>query len=329
MNASASSAPNGAGKSTLLKIVSGLIKPDSGQISINGTVGAMIELSAGFNPLLTGRENIYLNAALLGFSKKEIRKKFDTIVAFSELGDYLDMPVLNYSSGMRIRLGFSIAIQMEPDLLIIDEVLAVGDAEFKNKCYDALEKRMDNMAVILISHNMLQIDRLANKIIVLKNGKIAFQSSDVNQGIQLYNNFAPELTKKTIENEIVITQFTNTFSNQTLLINLLLKASEDIQSTYVEINIVTAAFLRVATVRSEQISFSSHESKHIQCEISDLTLSPNTYLFTINIWRKTKHKKNSLVSRYKGLEGFTVEGAVLPHEAVFYPKHRFTYEPKN
>jgi lipopolysaccharide transport system ATP-binding protein len=121
---------NGAGKSTLLKMLNGLIKPDEGKITMHGKVGALIELGAGFNPILTGRENIYNNAAVIGFSKKEIDAKFDEIVAFSEIEEFLDMPVQNYSSGMKVRLGFAIAAQMEPDVLIIDEVLAVGDLGF-------------------------------------------------------------------------------------------------------------------------------------------------------------------------------------------------------
>ena len=117
---------NGAGKSTLLKMLNSLNRPDSGRITMRGRVGALIELNAGFNPILTGRENIYNQAALLGFSKKETDAKFDAIVDFSEIEEFLDMPVQNYSSGMRVRLGFAVAAQMEPDILLIDEVLAVG-----------------------------------------------------------------------------------------------------------------------------------------------------------------------------------------------------------
>ena len=121
---------NGAGKSTLLKMLNGLIKPDKGTITMQGRIGALIELGAGFNPILTGRENIYNNGAVLGFSKKEIDEKFDAIVDFAEIDEFIDTPVQNYSSGMKVRLGFAVAAQMEPDVLIIDEVLAVGDIGF-------------------------------------------------------------------------------------------------------------------------------------------------------------------------------------------------------
>jgi lipopolysaccharide transport system ATP-binding protein len=129
---------NGAGKSTLLKILNGLIRPDAGVITIRGRVGALIELNAGFNPILSGRENIFTEAALLGFSKEEVAARFDDIVAFAELEEFIDMPVQNYSSGMRVRLGFSIAAQMEPDVLLIDEVLAVGDVGFRAKCLSSV-----------------------------------------------------------------------------------------------------------------------------------------------------------------------------------------------
>ena len=122
---------NGAGKSTLLKMLNGLIKPDKGKITMKGRIGALIELGAGFNPILTGRENIYNNGAVLGFSKKEIDAKFDAIIEFAEIDDFIDTPVQNYSSGMKVRLGFAVAAQMEPDVLIIDEVLAVGDVGFR------------------------------------------------------------------------------------------------------------------------------------------------------------------------------------------------------
>ena len=125
---------NGAGKSTLLKMLNGLLKPDTGRIEMHGRIGALIELGTGFNPILSGRENIYINGSLLGFTKAEIDQKFDAIVDFAEIGEFIDMPVQNYSSGMKVRLGFSVAAQMEPDVLLVDEVLAVGDMNFKLKC---------------------------------------------------------------------------------------------------------------------------------------------------------------------------------------------------
>ena len=177
---------NGAGKSTLLKILNGLIPPDGGRITIHGRVAALIELNAGFNPILTGRENIYTEAALLGFSREETDAKFDAIVNFAEIGDFLDMPVQNYSSGMRVRLGFAVAAQMEPDVLLIDEVLAVGDVAFRFKCLNRIGELMKSAAVIFVSHTMPQIFRLCDEIIVLDHGRATYQGKNIAEGVGVY-----------------------------------------------------------------------------------------------------------------------------------------------
>ncbi|RMF12393.1 MAG: ATP-binding cassette domain-containing protein [Alphaproteobacteria bacterium] len=164
---------NGAGKSTLLKMINGLIKPDIGSIEIRGRVGALIELGAGFNPVLTGRENIFINAAVLGIPKREVKQRLDAIIDFAEIGDFLDMPLKSYSSGMRIRLGFAVAAQLEPDILLIDEVLAVGDTAFRAKCYRRLsELQRNGTAFILVSHNHHTLLTVCNKAVGLENGKM-------------------------------------------------------------------------------------------------------------------------------------------------------------
>lgn len=177
---------NGAGKSTLLKMLNGLIKPDRGHIIMKGRVGALIELGAGFNPILTGRENIYNNGAVLGFTKREINEKFDAIVEFAEIGNFLDTPVQNYSSGMRVRLGFSVAAQMDPDVLLIDEVLAVGDLNFKLKCFNLIDQYVANMAVVFVSHSMQLISRLCDRILMLEKGMEKYMGDDVSKGIDTY-----------------------------------------------------------------------------------------------------------------------------------------------
>lgn len=177
---------NGAGKSTLLKILNGLIPPDTGRITMRGRVAALIELNAGFNPILTGRENIYNQAALLGFTSSETDARFNKIVEFAEIGDFLDMAVQNYSSGMRVRLGFAIAAQMEPDVLIIDEVLAVGDVAFRFKCLNAIGELMKSAAVIFVSHTMPQVYRLCNEVIVLSHGAVTYQGRNVADGVAAY-----------------------------------------------------------------------------------------------------------------------------------------------
>jgi lipopolysaccharide transport system ATP-binding protein len=177
---------NGAGKSTLLKMLNGLIKPDKGRITMKGRVGALIELGTGFNPILTGRENIFNNGAVLGFTQKEINEKFESIVDFAEIGDFLDTPVQNYSSGMKVRLGFAVAAHMEPDILLIDEVLAVGDLRFKLKSYNLIDQLVEHCSVIFVSHSMQNISRMCNQILLVENGHEKYKGTNVSEGIDKY-----------------------------------------------------------------------------------------------------------------------------------------------
>jgi len=166
---------NGAGKSTALKILSKITHPTEGRVELRGRVGSLLEVGTGFHPELTGRENIFLNGAILGMPRGEIKAKFDEIVAFAETEKFLDTPVKHYSSGMYVRLAFSVAIHVDPDILLIDEVLAVGDSAFRNRCYDRLaEMRNRDTAIILISHNLEQIARVCSSAILLDHGRIQY-----------------------------------------------------------------------------------------------------------------------------------------------------------
>lgn len=163
---------NGSGKSTLLKVLSEIYVPDSGTVKVNGTLVPFIELGVGFNPELTGRENIYLNGALLGFSNSEMDDMFDDIVKFAELEQFMDQKLKNYSSGMQVRLAFSIAIRARGDILILDEVLAVGDAAFQEKCNDYFRSLRGNQTVILVTHDMGNVERFCDRAILIEDGKI-------------------------------------------------------------------------------------------------------------------------------------------------------------
>jgi lipopolysaccharide transport system ATP-binding protein len=166
---------NGAGKTTLLKMLNGLIKPDAGRIAVRGRMGALIALGAGFNPILSGRENIYVNGSILGMRKAEISAKMESIIDFAELRDFIEAPVQSYSSGMAVRLGFAIAIHSHPDSLLLDEVLAVGDAAFQAKCYNALsEFRSRGIGFILVSHQLANIGYFCDRVLYLKHGRIAY-----------------------------------------------------------------------------------------------------------------------------------------------------------
>ncbi len=164
---------NGAGKSTLLKVISGILKPATGSVTLGGNVVPMLELGSGFDYDLTGHENIFLNGAILGYSESYLKSKYDEIVAFSELGDFINIPVRNYSSGMIMRLAFSIASMVSPDILIVDEILAVGDAAFQEKSYARMMELMSHgTTVLLVSHNIEQVRRLCDRVIWLDHGKI-------------------------------------------------------------------------------------------------------------------------------------------------------------
>lgn len=189
---------NGAGKTTLLKMLNGLIKPDTGRIEMNGRVGALIALGAGFNPILTGRENIYINGSVLGLSKEEIDEKIDEIIDFSEIGEFIDMPVQNYSSGMQVRLGFAVATTLDPDVLILDEVLAVGDARFRHKCYHRINKLIRNSAVIFVSHSMDYVAAICRSVALMQHGRMSLYRDPV-QGIEAYNNLNADHSTEPID----------------------------------------------------------------------------------------------------------------------------------
>jgi len=183
--------PNGAGKSTLLKILSRITPPSTGRALIQGKVASLLEIGAGFHPELTGRENIYLSGAVLGMTRQEIKEKFDKIVEFSEISQFVDTPVKRYSSGMYVRLAFSVAAHLEPDVLIIDEVLAVGDANFQKKCLGRVGEvsREDGRTVLLVSHNMHSILSLSSRCLFISNGKL-MKVGDPEEVIKAYRKSA-------------------------------------------------------------------------------------------------------------------------------------------
>lgn len=177
---------NGAGKSTLLKLLSRITEPSSGRFEITGRVASLLEVGTGFHPELTGRENIFLNGAILGMSRAEIKKNFDEIVDFAEIEKFLDTPVKRYSSGMYVRLAFAVAAHIEPDILIVDEVLAVGDAQFQKKCLGKMNSvAEEGRTVLFVSHNMSIIQALCSKCLVIKNGKLAALKPSA-EAVQIY-----------------------------------------------------------------------------------------------------------------------------------------------
>ena len=195
---------NGAGKTTLLKVLSGLIKPDKGTITLKGKVGGLIALGAGFNGILSGRENIRINGSILGYSREEIEEKMQEIIDFAEIPDFIDAPVNTYSSGMSVRLGFAIAaILTKPDVLLLDEVLAVGDIGFTIKCLNAVREMMKNSAVIFVSHNLQFISQFCTQVMLFESGKVVSEKKNVSSGISEYlcffqNNYI-NVTSESVE----------------------------------------------------------------------------------------------------------------------------------
>jgi len=179
---------NGSGKSTLLKLVTGVMTPTTGTIKTDGKIAALLELGAGFSPEYTGRENIYLYGSVLGYTKEFLDEKFDEIVDFSELGEFIEVPIKNYSSGMKSRLGFSIATIVEPDILILDEVLSVGDKKFRTKSEKKIMSMFDNgVTVLFVSHSLEQVKRLCDRAIILDSGRLV-ASGPVDKVARIYKN---------------------------------------------------------------------------------------------------------------------------------------------
>jgi ABC-2 type transport system ATP-binding protein len=175
---------NGSGKSTLLKLVNGVMRPDAGSVRTRGRIAGLIATGAGFHPQLTGRENVYLNSAILGMTEQETRRKFDDIVEFADVGRFLDTPVGNYSSGMFARLGFSVAIHVDSDIFLADEVLAVGDRPFKKKCMAKMQEIRDSgRTLFYVSHSGASVRKMCDRVIVLEKGRVGFDG-DVNEGIR-------------------------------------------------------------------------------------------------------------------------------------------------
>lgn len=183
---------NGAGKSTLLKLVAEIIEPTHGKVKVNGRIAPLLNLGAGFDYESTGKENVYLNGAILGYSRKEMAKKYKRIVEFSELQDYMHIPLKNFSSGMVARLGFAIAIDVEPDILLVDEILSVGDENFRRKCAEKVKQlREKGVTFVIVSHSMAQVKQLCQKAIWIENSKV-MAYGDVNEVCDKYQKYCNE-----------------------------------------------------------------------------------------------------------------------------------------
>lgn len=323
---------NGAGKSTLLKLLNGILAPDMGKITLKGKLGAMIEVGAGFHPMLTGRENIFIAGTILGLSRREIKKKLDEIIAFSELEDFIDTPVKFYSSGMYVRLGFSIAIHIRPDILLLDEILAVGDIGFRAKCIDAIGSITKNSAVILVTHNMPDIARIATKAMIIDHGEVVTIDNDVSTVInKFFGIFKPQQGHVIDNKSAQIDQIeingksadieSHTFRQGSVEVSFNVEFEDDTEKANIFIGILKQDFQIVAqcsTLWSGVFQECKDQKYSITARLDNLFLNPGTYYLVITIL--DGEMKNILVQHY-GTVHFKIAGPWLGYSAIqLYPQ---------
>ncbi len=278
---------NGAGKSTLLRILSGIIKQDKGSFSINGSIGGIIALGAGFNPILSGRENLSVYAAIKGISQHTVKEKEKDIIEFSELEDFIDAPFRTYSSGMQVRLAFAAAALLHvPDILLIDEVLAVGDMQFIGKCFNLIEDIKSRCSVILVSHSMANIRRFCNRACLLSDGEVLFSSKHVDYTISKYVNSLA--SRKTSENSFFIVDGVkvNSLDDKDVSKQIFLSFLKPLNCSYAELVLKKFGDSNVLTFFSTSVKsrplIKLSESDTFQLPI-DLTCIPNgNYYFNIS-----------------------------------------------
>ncbi|SEA98936.1 polysaccharide ABC transporter ATP-binding protein [Variovorax sp. YR216] len=313
---------NGAGKSTLLKILSRITEPTTGEIRLYGKVGSLLEVGTGFHPDLTGRENIYLNGSILGMRKRDIDRQFDAIVDFAEVERFLDTPVKRYSSGMHVRLAFAVAAHLDPEILIVDEVLAVGDTQFQNKCLGKMRdvSTQEGKTVLFVSHNMAVVKSLCNKGLLLTNGRLAFQGS-AEDVLDEYAKRAPMLSqldyKSSIGVRLVELTVNGVQSNVTTVdflepveIEVVLEAGEATPSCVPRFRWHDANGLKLSDVwgPEEVIDFQRYEGRFsFRLSLDSMTLYPGRYFVDFHLF----DARNELFSAPQCVE-LEVQPVVFP-----------------
>jgi len=305
--------PNGAGKSTVLKLISRIIEPTSGQIAVNGRLSALLELGAGFHPDLTGRENIYLNGSILGLSRAEMQRKFDSIVSFAEMERFVDVPLKRYSSGMAMRLGFAVAVHVEPDVLLVDEVLAVGDYSFQAKCIEKIgEMRRKGVTILFVSHDLDTVQQLCDRVIWLHDGRIVLEGNS-NEIVEKYiqgtitdthasltarlelksgkrwGSYEAEITGVRFYNNQGIEQYTFE-TGQPFIARIYYEAHERINNPLIGVAIhrMDGTHINGPNTSSSDYPIEAIEGKGtVDYIIKSLPLLPGTYLFSAAIYDHT------------------------------------------
>jgi lipopolysaccharide transport system ATP-binding protein len=335
---------NGAGKSTLLKILSKVAAPTTGSIKSRGRIASLLEVGTGFNGEMTGRENIYLNGAILGMTKKEITSKIDAIIDFSGCERYIDTPVKRYSSGMTVRLAFAVAAFLEPEILIVDEVLAVGDAEFQKKAIGKMQdiSRTGGRTVLFVSHNMAAVKSLCTRGIVLENGGVVFEG-DVDESIDFYteifhqtftnlplhnkysnrveiSSFHTEVNEKIVNSGAII------FLGQKIKIKLIILIKDDINDLSIAFDIINKNGELISHITNEDDGFYSYnlkdgDHKSFAIETSELLFIPNMYY--INLWLGNGLAES--LYEIKNFFSFTIEQSNYTKRTKLLPSHSKVY----
>lgn len=291
---------NGAGKSTLLKIVSRITEPTRGWVGLNGRVASLLEVGTGFHPELTGRENVFINGSILGMSRAEVRRRFDEIVAFAEVEKFLDTPVKQFSSGMRVRLAFAVAAHLDSEILIVDEVLAVGDAQFQQKCLGRMGEisRSEGRTVLFVSHNMAAIDALCDRVLLLTSGKVArvgVSGEVISHYLTLMSNAARESLAAHATSNIKAVALQNRDGIETttfaagddILFDIDLFHADYIDTPRVSIGIHTMAGERLVTIHTDiqnNRTWGFQGEKRIRAVWHGNRLVPGTYRVDVSLW---------------------------------------------
>lgn len=331
---------NGSGKSSLLRLISGIFPPDKGKITVKGRIGSLIAVGVGFHPHMTGRENIYLNGTILGMTRKEIDQKYDEIVEFAEIGEFLDAPVSTYSSGMRVRLGFSIAIHTEPEIMIVDEVLSVGDINFQRKSTNKLQEIKHKTSTIFVSHSLRHVSRISDRVILLNHGKVEKEGlpgevisyymnksiaaqSQQSKGEKIYT-IAPSL--ESVKCELFDTNNKKTneiYQGEKFSMNIAVESKEDIKDVMLSVSLTTMDGSVATFINTENFPFDLKEGRNVlKCEIGTPRLLPNTYFLKVKMVYRTGP------TIYEGdTEDFSVkykEGQFQPYLGYYFENYEWS-----
>ena len=340
--------PNGAGKTTILKLLAQITKPTTGNIKVNGKLSALIELGAGFHPDLSGRENIYLNGVILGLKREEIRNLYDEIVEFSELEHFMETPLKRYSSGMAVRLGFAVAASIKPDILLVDEVLAVGDASFRLKCVQRIEKLLQHgTSLIFVSHNMDLVKAVCEKSIYLDHGQ-AIYFGNTNEAVDIYNRAlnerriqqfsASEGSQDTSKGFVEITEVKIVGQNDTPNASLTTTQPARIDINYISYDDIADSVIVLRIIRTDGIScsvlYSNLDNVHfsikkgagnISVRLEPLQLFPGVYYVAATL----KSANEAITFSIGRSDWFEVKGkhhGYQDRDAVFEPNHQWEHQ---